>query len=202
MRRRPSTAHLPKIALLTLLALSVGTRSAHALSFDLGQFSYQEDGFTREQTFFPNDDQTRIYISLPRTWTVTAGGSTLALGNPAVPNCAIRLEKSSFTPDVAFKDKGLDGYRSRALAQVPNGSVGVQVSQEQADPLPIFGWHDYEFFIDYEFYGQTFRRSVLFLDLNPKEQLVLSTVSLKADFDRTHEVALDVLRSWQVMPLH
>ena len=191
------------VAIFLMLAWLTGNvTSVQALSFDLQRLTYKEDGFTREQTYFPDGAVGNIYITFPPTWVVTAGGSTLKLTNPASPNSAILLEKSTYSPDLAFKDASLDTYRKSALAQLPNGSTAIQVAEEHLNPLPIFGWRDYEVVVDYDFYGQSFRRSVLYLDLNTKEQVAMTTLATKTDFAHTHDVALDLLRSWQVVPLH
>ena len=111
----------------------------------------------------------------------------------------MRVEKSALSPDTPFIDQGLDTYRRRAQASVPQGATDVACAQERDNPLPIFGWKDHEFIFTYEFFGQSYKRSVLFVDLNAREQIVLTCVAPAGQFDPVREAGMDVLRSWQVV---
>ena len=115
----------------------------------------------------------------------------------------VRLEKSASAAQAAdFGDKAaLERYRRAAMANVPPGAATVHVAEEHDMPLPVFHWRDYEFTIDYEFFGQSFRRSVLYVDLNAKEQLIVTCVAPRTDFDQIHDATGNLLRSWQVMPV-
>ena len=178
-----------------------GAPEVRALDFQVQSIQVEEDGYKHEQPFLRNDEHTRIFLTLPAGWDRTAEPNALTLSARAENETTIRLEKSPLTPDLPFKEKGLDAYRQRALASVPQGATEVQVSVDLDEPLPIFHWKSHEFVVDYVFFGRAFRRSQVFLDLNATEQILMTTVAPKAGFDRAHEAAFDVLRSWQVMPV-
>ncbi len=183
-----------------ILALCLTTNPAYALDFRLHAATIEEDGFKREQTYFQNDAQTRVTIAPPAGWTREDDPASLTLTPPDLTHGMVRIERSSVGPAVTFQDAGLVAYRKRILADLPQGVTDVKQAAEIADPLPIFNWKSREFTMDYELFGQSYRRSVLFLNLNTKEQLMMTTVALTHDFDRVHTAGMDVLRSWQVLP--
>lgn len=115
-------------------------------------------------------------------------------------NSLVRVEKSSLAPNTEFRDTGLDTYRRQAQAGIPQGATNVQCREERDNPLPLFGWKDHEFVFTYDFFGQAYRRSATFVNLNAREQIVLTCVAPAEGFDAVRDAGLDVLRSWQVVP--
>ncbi len=190
----------PRFYVLSVGLCLVGAASLRALDFQVQSSEVEEDGYKHEQSFLRNDDHTRVFLSLPTGWDRSAEPGALTLTARAETDTMVRLEKSPFAPDLAFKDKALDSYRRRVLASVPQGATETQIAEDRDEPLPIFHWKSHEFVVDYVFFGRAFRRSMVFLDLNAQEQILVTTVAPKAGFDRAHGVAFDVLRSWQVMP--
>ncbi len=181
-------------------SLFVGVPRAGALDFMVHTMTVEEDGFTKEQDFVGNDTRTNILLSLPPRWNRTDGATSLTLIPPDINNSLVRVEKSSLAPNTPFSDKGLDTYRRVAQAGAPQGATAWQCVQERDNPLPIFGWKDHEFVFTYEFFGQAYKRSALFVNLNAREQIMLTCVAPAEQFDRVHEAGLDVLRSWQIVP--
>ena len=179
--------------------LAVGTPSARALDFVLHTMSVQDDGLTREQLFIRNDERTNVLLVLPARWTRTDGAAALTVIPPDINNSLVRLEKSPLAPDTLFSGPGLETYRRRAQDGAPPGAAGLQCVQERDNPLPIFGWIDHEFVFAYEFFGQAYKRSVVFINLNAREQIVLTCVAPAEQFDRVHSAGLGMLRSWQVV---
>ena len=169
-----------------------------ALEFILHTKNVEEDGFTKEQLYVHNDEHSDVLLSLPARWARTDGPAALTLIPADVRNSLVRVEKSSLTPGTEFRGTGLDTYRRRAQADVPQGATNVQLREEHDNPLPIFGWTDHEFVFTYDFFGQAYRRSVTFVNLNAREQITLTCVAPMESFDAVHEEGFDVLRSWQI----
>ncbi len=191
---------LPRLYILSV-GFSLGwAASLHALDFQVQSLEVEEDGFKHEQSFLRNDDDSHVFLSLPAGWNRAAEPGALTLTSPAETDTMVRLEKSPFAPNLPFKDKSLNAYRQRVLAAVPQGATETQITAEHEEPLPLFHWKSHEFIVDYVFFGRAFRRSMVFLDLNAREQILVTAVAPQAGYDRAHEMAFDVLRSWQVMP--
>lgn len=192
-------------AALIVLVATPFCPAARALDFRLDTTSIMFDGFPTRQSFFHSDEANAVYISLPGgTWTASGVPDSLTLTSSKLTAAQIRLEKSnSSASDADFKVKtALDDYRRRAVAGAPSGATSVTVVAEHDLPVDFYHWRDYEFILDYAFFGQSYRRGTLFLDLNPKEQIVVTYTALPTDFDAVRSTALGVLRSWQVKPLN
>ncbi len=173
---------------------------AGALDFILHAKNVQEDGFTKEQLYVRNDERSDVLLGLPMEWARTDGPASLTLVPPDVRNSLVRVEKSALAPNTEFREAGLDTYRRRAQADIPQGATNVQCREEHENPLPIFGWKDHEFVFSYDFFGQAYKRSVVFVNLNAREQIVLTCVAPAEKFDAVRNAGFDVLRSWQVVP--
>lgn len=191
---------LPGGAALALLCAP----AARALDFQLDSLYIDFDGFRTEQPYIRYDDANIVYLTLPRgSWSATGSAAALTLVSSKWPTAQVRLEKSaSPAADTDFKTPAdVEAYRKRALASAPQGATGVSLVVERDMPADFFHWRDYEFVVGYDFAGQSFRRGVMFLDLDAKQQMVVTYVALPADFEAVRGTALMVLRSWQVKPL-
>lgn len=184
---------------LVAALLALGAPRAGALDFVLHATTVEEDGFNREQLYVRNDERSNVLLTLPARWTRNDGAASLTVIPPDFENSLVRIEKSALAPDTSWHDKGVEVYRRRAQADVPQGATGLQCKEERDNPLPIFGWKEHEFVFTYEFFGQAYRRSVLFVNINAREQIVLTCVAPAEHFDRVREAGMDLLRSWQVV---
>lgn len=170
---------------------------ARALDFTLSTVTVEEDGLRSEVSSFAYDASTTVAIQAPSTWKFLTTPAILTMVSSKLPGSEVRLEKSPFTPEVAFKAPDLARYRDHALAQAPAGSTEVRLTGETEDPLPIFDWKDYEYILEYALYGQNYKRGVLFLNVDGKTQLRVTVVAPPADFDRVRKSAFRLLQSWR-----
>ena len=187
-----------RAVIAAVLTLAVAPR-AGALDFVVHTKNVEEDGFTREQLYVRNDERSDVLLSLPARWVRTDGPATLTLVPPDVRNSLVRVEKSSLAPNTEFREAGLVTYRRRAQADIPQGATSVQCGEERENPLPVFGWRDHEFLFAYDFFGQAYKRSVVFVNLNAREQIMLTCVAPAEGFDAVRDAGFEVLRSWQVV---
>lgn len=191
---------------VTMLVLSSALLrpTARAVDFRLDTVSIMFDGFPIQQPFFRYDETNAVYILLPGSgWSASGVSDSLTLTPSKLTGAQIRLEKStSPASDTDFKGKEvLDAYRRRALASTPQGAKDVTIVAEHDLPVDFYHWRNYEFDVDYKFFGQFCRRGTMYLDLDQKQQIVVVYTALPADFDLVRSTALGVLRSWQVKPL-
>lgn len=188
------------LTIASVILSFVDVSSVRALNFQLRHIQTLDDGAKVDHTCFQYDESTEVLLDLPKDWSTSSTAICVTSSPPSRPNDQIQLEKSLLTPDTSFQEKGLETYRQRSLAMIPRGAQNIHVVGEQADPLPIFGWKDYEFTVDYDFYGQTFRRGTFFINIDSKLQLVMTTTSAPDTFAAMHTAAFRVLRSWCVAP--
>ncbi len=196
---------LRRFLFLDLLAafvacISLPVALSHALDFQLRPVETVDDGFKHEHSCFRYDDRSDMQIDLPRGWRTTADSNSITSVPPDVSGAVIRIEKSALTPDTLFRDAGLDVYRQRVLSGIPERAVNTRIVAEKANPLPIFGWKDYEFTVVYDFFGRTLRRSVVFVDLNSKEQILMTVSAEQSDFDKIYSQGLTLMQSWVPSP--
>lgn len=170
---------------------------APALDFTLSTTTVEEDGFPREVSCFSYNATTTVSIQAPSTWKILATPAMLTMASPKAPGSEVRLEKSPFAPTVSFKEPDLTRYREYALAQAPAGSTEVRLTGETENPLPILDWTDYEYMIEYALYGQSYKRGVMFLNVDATTQLRVTVLSPPADFDRVRKSAFRLLQSWR-----
>ena len=173
---------------------------SRALDFQLHPVKTLDDGFTHEHSCFSYDNRTDMLIDLPKGWNITADPSSITSLSPNASGAVIRIEKSALTPNTPFRDTSLDLYRRRVLSGIPQGAVNTHIVAEKTDPLPIFGWKDYEFTVAYDFFGRSLRSSVVFINLNAKEQISMTVIASQNDFDKVHGQGMTVMQSWTPTP--
>ncbi len=187
-------------ALVAGIGLPVGL--SPALDFRLHTTETEDDGFKHEHSCFRYDEHSDMQIDLPKGWITTAEPSSMTSVPPDASGAVIQVEKSAFTPDTPFRDAGLDVYRRRALSGVPEGAVNARIIVEKANPLPIFNWKDYEFTMAYNFFGRDLRRSVLFINVNPKQQILLTVTAEQGDYEKVYGQGLTLMQSWIPIPVN
>jgi hypothetical protein len=188
--------HLLLVLAASFMVTGPGAATSFALDFQLQTVTINEDGFMHKHFCFKYDERTNVMIDFPVGWTTTADAGAITSSSPHEANTSIFLQRSSLTPDTPFKDSGLDTYRQRAAATVPAGATNLQMVKETADPLPVFGWKDFEFEMTYQFFGVLLHRSVLFINVDARQQILTTVVAEQPNFNKVHAAAMDVMRSW------
>ena len=191
-----------RLKLLAVLMAGVGlsARPSQALDFQLRTVETLDDGFKHEHSCFRYDDHSDMQIDLPRGWNTTADARSITSVSPDGSGAVIHLEKSALTPDTPFRDTGLDVYRRGVLSGLPEGAVNARIVAEKANPLPIFGWKDYEFTVTYNFFGRDLRRGVVFVNVNPKQQVLMTVSAEQGNFEQVHSQGLTLMQSWTPIP--
>ena len=159
----------------------------------------EEDGFTHDQAYFTLNPRANVRIQIPAQWTALGTPASLVLRLPASTGSILRLEASSLTPNVLFEGQGLESYRKLVIADLPPGATDVRLDEEKIDPLPIFHWTDHEFSVQFALFGQLYQSSIVFINIDPQQQLRMTIVAPKGVFNRVHEAGFELLQSWQQM---
>lgn len=190
-----------RFGLVLLSATLACPRLCPAFDFTLNTVRVEEDGFTRDQSYFTRDAQMKIGIRIPPQWTALGNANALVLTSNTFTECAVRLEPSGLTPATPFDEKGLEIYRKLILADAPAGATGVRFVEEKTNPLPIFHWIDHEFTLEYSLFGRLFTRGVIFINLDATQQMRLTAVGPKTTFGQVHDAGYQLLQSWQETPV-
>ena len=52
----------------------------------------------------------------------------------------------------------------------------------------------------YNFFGRDLRRSVLFINVNPKQQILLTVTAEQGDYEKVYGQGLTLMQSWIPIP--
>lgn len=142
------------------------------------------------------DGDKKYAVSLDGETELT-GHSGMALFNfSKFPRAVMRMASSPLKPEVSFDGENLDQYRAAATRLLLQGAEQAVLEREDAGVLPVNQWTSRRFTFVYRFTGTVMRESVTFLNFDGKQQLVLQTRALEADFAAISARADDIIRRW------
>jgi hypothetical protein len=186
--------HIMKSICFALL-LFVSIPGASAIDFTPRYAQSVQDGFPVNRLYF-SDQARRIYLSVPNSWRVS-GDQQHGIFTPGnLSQASVVLENSSLSAQVPFEREGLEAYRKAASELIPVGATEVQVDFERANEIQINGWTSWEMAFSYQFCGQRFTRSVLFINLNKEKQIRFRVEARKENFEKLYPQARAALGSW------
>src|SRR5882762_297296 len=146
------------------LAIILLTSSAYAgLELTPRLEEYDLDGVKLRQLVFA-DSERRVTYTPPRKWEYSGGGNRLALRPASAPTAeaTITVNKPS-QPDV-FDEATTKRLCDEVLASVPKGATHVALVSQQMNPLLIERKETFLVVINYDYYGNPYARSVMFLN--------------------------------------
>lgn len=95
-----------------------------------------------------------------------------------------------------FDEATLKMLEHQVLSTLPVGSQGITMVSRQENTILLDHNLSYEFVVSYKTLGQTFSRSVIFVNC-PDQQLVFRFSAPKAAFDNLNSAFRQSLCSWQ-----
>ena len=162
-----------------------------------------EDGFPQTVTYLVPAPGRRALVGPPAGWSLTGNPAGLECHRPDLPGVVVTLCSSPFAGQPpAFDLKGLELYRRQVLLGVPPGATSVAIAEEHPQPLGLFGWQTYEFVTSWEFGGQFWRGSTVFVTMGPGEAMVSTGVSPREAFATVQAGVFKLLSSWNVETVH
>jgi hypothetical protein len=156
---------------------------------------YELDGAKMKQLAFADGGQKVTYQS-PRTWNYSGSATQLTLHPPNKTQAEATITRLSFSEPGKFDDESLKKLVAEAVALVPKGSANVTVVSQDKNPLHINGKETFLVILTYGFYGETFGRSILFVNRG-KEQIRSQLTCRQSDFKELHQAFLGSQYSWQ-----
>jgi hypothetical protein len=142
------------------------------------------------------DDARGVSITLPRLWTCRGDASRLQL-TPPDQNFAEGVIQAAPTKGLLrFDEATVKTFEQQVLGTLPVGSQGATVVSQRENPVIIDGNPSYEFVVAYQTLGQSFQRSVIFVNC-PGQQLIFRFSAPKAVFENLNRSFRQSLYSWQ-----
>jgi hypothetical protein len=182
--------------LLALLLLVPPVSSAFAgIDFTptTGERTLEEIKFP--QLFFHENDR-KISYEQPRGWTYTGDSSRIKFTPPNVPQAFGEIAQAPLPKPQNFDDETIKLLQDQVIHSLPGDSHDVVLVSAEKNPLMINGRETYEVTVAYQFYGERYQQSVLFMNL-PDTQLTFRFLSRKPDFEKLHRAFRGSLSSLQ-----
>lgn len=182
---------------LFLLALSGLWQSAATAAIDLtpSPTEYQAEGITIQQLIF-TDGKSRVRYEPPQQWTYRGDTSRLQLQPPGQSFAEGMIQAAPALGAKAFDETTVKALEAQVMKTVPPGSQGVTMISRQENPVTLNQNLSYEFVVSYQTLGQTFQRSVIFVNC-PDTQLVFRFTAPKAAFENLNSAFRRSIYSWQ-----
>lgn len=175
---------MKRASLFPLLFLACASAASAAIDFTPTTGERMLDGIKFPQLIF-HEDGRKILYEHPRGWTYSGGGNEIKFMPPNIAQAQGVIEQSPLPAPQTFDEPTLKALQQQALATVPPGSLHAALVSEQANPIMVNGNQTYEVIVGYNFFGQEFQLSVLYIDL-PGLQLRMRAIARKQDFEKVH----------------
>jgi hypothetical protein len=157
---------------------------------------YQLDGAKLKQLAFSNGTGKDATYSPPRGWDYSGSANQLTLHPPNKSQAEATISRISLPEPASFIDETVKKLVNEALASVPKGSTNVQLVSQEKNPLMIERKETFLATLNYNFFGEAYGRSVLFLNRG-KEQIRFRLTCRQGDFKELQKAFLASQYSWQ-----
>lgn len=142
---------------------------------------YESDGVKIEFLAFSDGGGKEVAYSPPRGWEYSGSPTKFTLRPPGKPQAEGTIVRISLAQPAVFDDQTMKTLAAEVLAAVPGGSTNVTLISQEKNALLIAQKETFLVIISYDFYGQNYRRSAMFLNRG-NEQVRFQFVSRAADF--------------------
>jgi hypothetical protein len=142
------------------------------------------------------DEKQSVSIMLPRQWTCHGDSSRLQITPPNQTFAEGVLQSVPTKGLLRFDEVTARTLQQQVASTLPAGSQGVTIVSQQENTILLGQNLSYEFVVSYQTLGQTFCRSVIFVNC-PNQQLVFRFTAPKAAFDNLNNAFRRSLCSWQ-----
>ena len=140
------------------------------------------------------DGGSKIYLGFPGTWRALDSAEALEL-TPDVANSSVRLTRHQ-GKILTIDEAGGRQLLQQVIAQLPKDAKNVTSSPVEINPFPISNWTDLQATVSYELFGQTFRRSTMYVNMRPGRVVEFTLTALDADYEKLYRPARAVLASF------
>jgi hypothetical protein len=184
-----------KFARLLLLILITSAPAYAELQLKPHPAFYELDGVRFSQVGFFDGDKEVTYTP-PSGWECIGSGARLTLHPKDKASAEATVTKLAQEEEFAFDDETLEKLRKEALASVPGGSTDVQLTGEERSPVFVDGKETFLVTLSYTYYGDTYGRSLMFMNRG-KEQIRFQLTARLSDFKDLQKAFLQSHFTWQ-----
>ena len=182
------------ITLLCLLSLVSGTRAEIDFTPTINRY-YSHGGEYSSVSF--KDDKQNISMEVPRKWTCRGDASRLQFSPPDQGFAEGVVQAAPPMRTRVFDEATVKALEAQVIDSVPSESQGVTLISRLENPVILNQNLSYEFVVSYQTLGQTFHRSVIFVNC-PEAQLIFRFTAPKAAFANLNSAFNRSVSSWHV----
>jgi hypothetical protein len=177
-----------------LLLVLFAATSANALDLTPVVSEYVAEGITFRQLTF-KDGKRQVIYEPPRQWVCRGSVGSLQLTPAKTDRADAVIEAVELKAPQKLDDRTTSALREQFLKSLPPGSQGVTVVSEEQNPVSLENGASYAVTVAYQALGETFLRSVVFVNL-PEMQLSFRLTARKADFETIQKQFRSSIFSW------
>jgi hypothetical protein len=177
-----------------LLLVLFAATSAKALDLTPVVSEYVAEGITFRQLTF-KDGKRQVVYEPPQRWTCRGSGSSLQLTPPNAERADAAIQTVESSSPQSFDEKTRTALKEQFVRALPPGSQTIAVINEEQNPVVLENSASYAVTGTYQVIGETFVRSVVFVNL-PGTQLTFKFTARKADFENLHKAFRSSILSW------
>jgi hypothetical protein len=157
---------------------------------------YVLDGAKLKQLAFFDGGQKVTYQS-PHGWDYSGSATQLTLHPPGKPQAVATITRVSHPEPIRFDDETLKKLVDEAVTLVPKDSTNVGVESQEKAPLRIGRRDTFLLVLSYSLLGQTYNRSILFINRDNGEQIRCQLTCSAADFKNLQKAFLGSQYTWR-----
>src|SRR5437870_8750122 len=182
--------------LFLLVSLSTAPLLRAGLDLTPATATRHLEGFSFPELIF-SDGPQQVSYEFPRGWSYsTISSKQIRFNPPQLAQAQAEIEAVPLIEGFAFDEKSIKKLREETVRSLPKSSTQIQILSEVTNALLINGHKTYEVTIAYMCYGQRYRTSVLFANLD-RQQLRCRVLTHASDFEKVHRAFCDSLCSLQ-----
>lgn len=181
------------IALIFLLAIAAKTRAE--IDFTPTANRYHSEGAEHSSITFKEDKRT-ISMEVPRLWSCRGDASRLQFMPPDQSFAEGVVEAAPAKAARPFDELTVKALEAQVVGALPPGSQGATVISRLENPVILYQNLSYEIVVSYQALGQSFQRSVIFVNC-PDKQLVFRFSAPKTVFESLNKAFRRSIYSWE-----
>jgi hypothetical protein len=181
------------------LLFGLVSNGAHALDLRPSEITISNDGPPVTRYFF-EDEGKHVSYRIDNKMTVKGTNESVAFAFNDIATAEMTWSKSPVRSGLPFDEKNFAAYRTAARTFVPNDATDIVLEEEASEAIAINGWTSHQFTFIYKLFGVARRRSVTFVNLRAREQVVFEISAPTADYEKAYARGYRVLNSISELP--
>ncbi len=180
-------------AVLCILLAGCASKLEAAVDLVAVPHEYVASGLTFVELNFTDGD-TKVVYEPPRGWSYRTEEHGLQLLTK-VEHADVVVQSVSVETPQALDDKAVAALKEQVTLELPAGSQGAQLVEEEQNPVLMDGHASYSLTVSFVSAGETFLRSIVFVNLSDS-QLRFRVTARKSDFPKLQQAFRSSLQSW------